>query len=150
MNIILRASWGFAAALFVTACASTPPANLPVTAIVGATVIHPDRDAGTAVSKNETIVIVGDRIWDIGSASLTRIPDGAKIIDAKGKWVIPGLIDSHVHFFQSGDMYTRPDAVDFNAVVPYGKEVARKDRWKAFPIDDQRSVMLTREELHEL
>ncbi|HLX22594.1 MAG TPA: amidohydrolase family protein [Usitatibacter sp.] len=124
MNAILRTHCGLAA-LLLAACASAPPANLPVTAIVGATVIHPDRDAGTAVSKDETIVIVGDRIWDIGLASLTRIPEGAKIIDAKGKWVIPGLIDAHVHFFQSGDPYTRPDAADLNAVVPYAKEVER-------------------------
>ena len=39
--------------------------------------------------------------------------------------MIPGLIDGHVHFFQSGNLYTRPDAADFNAVVPYAKEVAR-------------------------
>jgi imidazolonepropionase-like amidohydrolase len=53
------------------------------------------------------------------------MPQGARIIDARGKWVIPGLVDSHVHFFQSGNLYTRPDAADFNAVVPYAQEVAR-------------------------
>ena len=30
-----------------------------------------------------------------------------------------------MHFFQSGNLYTRPDAADFNAVVPYADEVAR-------------------------
>jgi hypothetical protein len=30
-----------------------------------------------------------------------------------------------VHFFQSGNLYTRPDGADFNAVVPYADEVAR-------------------------
>ena len=30
-----------------------------------------------------------------------------------------------MHFFQSGNLYTRPDVADFNAVVPYAKEVAR-------------------------
>src|SRR5581483_7477676 len=44
---------------------------------------------------------------------------------AKGKWVVPGLVDAHVHFFQSGNLYTRPDVADFNAVVPYLDEVAR-------------------------
>jgi imidazolonepropionase-like amidohydrolase len=39
--------------------------------------------------------------------------------------VIPGLVDSHVHFFQSGNLYTRPDGADFTAVVPYAQEVAR-------------------------
>ena len=38
---------------------------------------------------------------------------------------MPGFIDAHVHFFQSGNLYTRPDAVDLRAVVPYASEVAR-------------------------
>jgi len=53
------------------------------------------------------------------------VPAGAKRIDGKGKWVVPGLIDSHVHFFQSGNLYTRPDVADFNAWMPYAKEVER-------------------------
>jgi imidazolonepropionase-like amidohydrolase len=39
--------------------------------------------------------------------------------------VIPGIIDAHVHFFQSGNLYTRPDAADFNAFRPYAEEIAR-------------------------
>jgi imidazolonepropionase-like amidohydrolase len=46
-------------------------------------------------------------------------------VNARGKYVVPGLIDAHVHFFQSGNLYTRPDAADFNAVVPYAKEDQR-------------------------
>ena len=53
------------------------------------------------------------------------MPKGARIVDAKGKWVIPGLIDAHVHFFQSGNLYTRPDGYDFNAVRPYAEEDRR-------------------------
>jgi len=49
------------------------------------------------------------RIEAIGPASSTPVPAGATRIDGKGKWVVPGLIDSHVHFFQSGNLYTRPD-----------------------------------------
>jgi imidazolonepropionase-like amidohydrolase len=124
MNAILRFAGGLAAIL-LAACVSAPLNEGPVIAIVGGTVIHPDREPASAVEKNETILIAGDRIRAIGPAALVRIPEGARIIDAKGKWVIPGLIDSHVHFFQSGNIYTRPDAADFNAVVPYAQEVAR-------------------------
>src|SRR5260221_11704726 len=46
-------------------------------------------------------------------------------IDGLGKWLIPGMIDGHVHFFQSGNLYTRPDVADFNAVMPYAREAAR-------------------------
>src|SRR3989475_5541706 len=96
-----------------------------VTAIVGATVVYPDRDRPSAGASNSTVIIAGGRIEAIGPASSTPVPAGATRIDGKGKWVVPGLIDSHVHFFQSGNLYTRPDVADFNAWMPYAKEVER-------------------------
>lgn len=94
-------------------------------AIVGATLIHPDREGDAAVARDQAIVIEGQRIRAVGDARTVRVPAGARIVDAKGKWVVPGLVDAHVHFFQSGNLYTRPDAADFNAWMPYAKEVAR-------------------------
>jgi len=111
------------AALLAT-CACAWAAD-PVIAIVGATVIHPEREGSAGVARNSTVVISGNRIQAVGPAAITRVPPGATQIDGKGKWVVPGLIDAHVHFFQSGDLYTRPDVADFNAVVPYAQEVAR-------------------------
>src|SRR2546422_3164058 len=96
-----------------------------VTAIVGATVVHPERDLPSAIASNTTVIIAGSRIEAIGPAGSTPVPAGAARIDGKGKWVVPGLIDSHVHFFQSGNLYTRPDVADFNAWMPYAKEVER-------------------------
>ena len=96
-----------------------------ITAIVGATVIHPDRDLPSAVASSSTLIIAGRRIESIGPQSSTPVPAGATLIDGKGKWVVPGLIDSHIHFFQSGNLYTRPDVADFNAWMPYAKEVKR-------------------------
>jgi len=105
--------------------AGVPCQAADITAIVGATVVHPDRDLPSAVASNSTVIIAGSRIESIGPASSTPVPAGAKRIDGKGKWVVPGLIDSHVHFFQSGNLYTRPDVADFNAWMPYAKEVER-------------------------
>src|SRR5207245_5325119 len=103
-------------------------AETSIIAIVGATVIHPDRDLPSAVASNSTLIIAGRRIESIGPASSTPVPAGATRIDGHGKWVVPGLIDSHVHFFQSGNLYTRPDVADFNAWMPYAKEVERNKR----------------------
>lgn len=47
--------------------------------------------------KNATIIIKGTTIETIGEAEKIKIPSNAKIIDATGKTVLPGLIDSHVH-----------------------------------------------------
>src|SRR4030095_13741938 len=41
----------------------------------------------------------------------------------RGKWIIPGLIDAHVHFSQSGGLYTRPDIIDLRSRRPYEKEL---------------------------
>ena len=49
-------------------------------------------------------------------------PAGATVIDARGKWLLPGLIDSHIHLFQSGGLYTRPDGIDLTKYRPYENE----------------------------
>src|SRR5437763_15255091 len=94
-------------------------------AIVGATVIHPELGLPRAVARDSTVIIDGNSITRVGPAKSTPVPKGARVIDGKGKWVVPGLVDAHVHFFQSGNLYTRPDVADFNAVMPYAEEVAR-------------------------
>jgi imidazolonepropionase-like amidohydrolase len=55
---------------------------------------------GTAAAPlpNSTIVIENGKIESLGPRASVRIPAGARVLDAKGKFVIPGLIDSHVHY----------------------------------------------------
>ncbi len=64
------------------------------TALRGATVI--DVVAGTTVP-DSVIVIEGDKITAFGGRS-TSIPAGTNVVDLFGKFVIPGLFDSHVHY----------------------------------------------------
>ena len=64
------------------------------TVLTGATVI--DVVAGATVP-NGVIVVEGDRIAAFGG-STTPIPEGASRVDLSGKFVIPGLFDSHVHY----------------------------------------------------
>ena len=46
----------------------------------------------------QTVLINGDRISKVGLAeSVGELPNDARVIDAQGKFVIPGLIDGHVH-----------------------------------------------------
>jgi len=51
-----------------------------------------------------------------------KVPAGATRLDAKGAFVVPGLVDAHVHFFQSGGLYTRPDGFDLRAFRAYPEE----------------------------
>lgn len=52
---------------------------------------------GSAPKPDQTIVIVAGRIIEIGKSSKVRGPRGSQILDATGKFLIPGLWDMHVH-----------------------------------------------------
>src|SRR5215467_6414758 len=91
-----------------------------VAVIQGATVIT---GTGSPAIRNAAIVIEGGRIRDIGPRNEVKVPNNAQVIDGRGKWVIPGLIDAHVHFSQSAGLYTRPDVVDLRKWRSYEKEM---------------------------
>lgn len=92
-----------------------------LTAYLGATLI----DGTGRTPRPDTVVLVaGERIVAVGSRDEIAIPQQARVLDVQGKWIIPGLIDAHVHFFQSGGLYTRPDVIDLRGIRPYTKEIA--------------------------
>ncbi|MFA6220458.1 MAG: amidohydrolase family protein [Erythrobacter sp.] len=60
---------------------------------------------GTGAIDDGVIVIEGDRIAAVGSRAQVAIPAGAKVIDASGKVIMPGLVDAHAHGAQGqGDL----------------------------------------------
>ena len=63
-----------------------------VVAITGATLID---GSGRDPQRNATVLIEGERISAVGSN--VSVPKGAKILDAAGRTVLPGIIDCHVH-----------------------------------------------------
>ena len=69
-------------------------AQASVTAIVGGTII--DGNGGPPISDG-VIVVSGGRIVTVGEFAKIRLPVGARVIDAKGKWITPGFIDANVH-----------------------------------------------------
>jgi imidazolonepropionase-like amidohydrolase len=54
--------------------------------------------AGGTALPDRTVVITGDRISDLGKSAEVRAPEGAQVVDAAGKFLIPGLWDMHVHW----------------------------------------------------
>jgi imidazolonepropionase-like amidohydrolase len=71
----------------------------------------------------QTVVITGNLISGIRSSKDIKISANATTIDGTGKFLVPGLTDAHVHFFQSGGLYARPDAIDLRKNAPYDKEI---------------------------
>ena len=56
---------------------------------------------GGEVKTNQDIIFAKDRIVAIGQSNTFDIPEGASVIDGKGKTVIPGLIMMHEHLFHA-------------------------------------------------
>ncbi|MEO1201816.1 MAG: amidohydrolase family protein [Pseudomonadota bacterium] len=65
-----------------------------VTALVGGTVVNID---GGPPLENAVILVEGERIAAIGSADDVDVPKHASVIDTENTWLIPGLMNMHVH-----------------------------------------------------
>jgi imidazolonepropionase-like amidohydrolase len=74
-----------------------PGSHASTLAIVGATLID---GTGGAPIADSVVVIHDGRIVAVGPRAKTKIPKGAHIVDAKGKFLLPGLWDMHAHFEQ--------------------------------------------------
>ena len=73
--------------------------NAPVIALTHAEVID---GTGAPALADQTIVLDHGKIAAVGPSASTPAPAGAKIIDASGKTVIPGLVGMHEHLFTLG------------------------------------------------
>ncbi len=73
-------------------------------AFINVNVIPMDKEQ---ILKNHTVLISNGIIMDMGKS--VKIPKNAEIIDGKGQYLIPGLVDMHVHLFSDGDEY--PDSI---------------------------------------
>jgi imidazolonepropionase-like amidohydrolase len=98
------------------------PAADAVLALVGGTLID---GTGTPPLPDAAVLVRGDRIAAAGRRAAVSVPAGAAVLDVTGRWVLPGLVDAHVHFFQSGGLYARPDIVDLRAARPFDEEIRR-------------------------
>lgn len=69
-------------------------------AIVGATVLPMDRDG---VLTGHTVLVRAGRIAAVAPAASVDV-GAATVVDGKGKWLVPGLADMHVHAQEEGDL----------------------------------------------
>jgi imidazolonepropionase-like amidohydrolase len=66
-------------------------------ATVAVTHVHVIPMTGEAPRQEQTVLLRGDRIVDVGPGRSIRIPRGSRVIDAKGRYLVPGLWDMHAH-----------------------------------------------------
>jgi imidazolonepropionase-like amidohydrolase len=99
------------------------PAPDPSIAIVGANLWD---GSGRAPVANAVTLVRGDRIVCSGSAGECLVPPRARVIDARGRWLIPGLIDTHVHLlFMTGGSATEELALDLRDLLAQGITTVR-------------------------
>ncbi len=73
----------------------------PDVAFVDVSVVPLDRDW---LLEHQTVLVRDGRISKIGPADKVRVPAGAVTVDGRGKYLMPGLVDMHVHLFNSRDL----------------------------------------------
>ena len=49
--------------------------------------------------RDQTVLVAGDRIEKTGRRSDVSVPAGARRIDGRGLYLMPGLVDAHVHYY---------------------------------------------------
>ncbi|MCX6559545.1 MAG: amidohydrolase family protein [Candidatus Aminicenantes bacterium] len=83
--------------LFSLSCARRKPVGEGATLVfTHVTIIN---TTGGPSQPDMTVFMTGSRITDIYSAGSVRPPKGVRVIDAEGKYLIPGLWDMHVHWY---------------------------------------------------
>jgi imidazolonepropionase-like amidohydrolase len=78
----------------ILATAALLLALAPSVAITDVAVIDVRRGA---VQADLTVIVAGGRIVAFGPSPQTAVPDGAERVDGRGRFLIPGLCDMHVH-----------------------------------------------------
>lgn len=118
-RVLVRTPDGWKVA--VTTAFSAPNAPPPPMALVGATVVP---GTGAAPLRDATVIMRDGRIACVGTADACPTTDDVHVVDAAGTWIIPGLVDAHVHFSQTGWVDGRPDALDLRGQHPYDRTIA--------------------------
>ena len=91
---------------------------MSVKAVVGATLID---GSGKKPLPDSAIIVRGEMIEVVGKQGEVKVPDGAEVIEASGKWITPGLIDLHVHLYSSGfvPVPTKGSEIAYAGIVAY-------------------------------
>lgn len=118
----------------LSACTRHPGPVLTVIAFTHVNVL----DGRSPVARpDRTVVVRGNRIVTDGPSASTPVPAGARVVDGRGKYLIPGLWDMHVHtvmpggrdvlplYIANGVTGVRDMAGDWGALGRWRREIAQ-------------------------
>lgn len=128
----------FAAMFVLGSCATFAQGSSheqAIIAFVGGTVIDPAR----GLAQGADVIVVGDRV--VAVEAHVEIPRGARRIDVTGKYLVPGLWDSHAHFNALTDIAAPPELfVSYGvlSVRDMGGDLAALQALRASIVTDER------------
>ena len=116
------------ALLFLTSCESMVD-NSPDLVLINGNILTMDQ----SIPKVEAIAIKADTIQNIGTNKSINelVGENTKVIDLKGKFVMPGFFESHAHFLSLGESKIKLDlseATNWDGVIALVAEAAEKAR----------------------
>ena len=119
--------------LFFGNCSNNVDTKSEIIVLKGATIID---GTGRMPIENGLLILQGNQILQVGRVGELDVPKDAKVKDATGKWIIPGFIDLHVHFWESGRTWAQPTFLfDLRKFVPYEEEVAFMKRRISYTLE---------------
>ena len=90
----------------VLAAPLAAPASAQPVAIVDVALVPLD---SARTLPHQTVVVDGDRIVAVGPADAVAVPDGARVVDGRGRFLMPGLADMHLHLAFPGSLSSAED-----------------------------------------
>lgn len=93
----------------------------PPQALVGATLLD---GTGRPPVPDSVVLVRAGSIECAGTREACPVPEGVAVQELRGAFVIPGLVDAHVHFSQTGWADGRPDSFDVRDRHPYERVMA--------------------------
>jgi imidazolonepropionase-like amidohydrolase len=95
-------------------------AQIASIAFVDVTVIPMD---GERLSAHQTVITRAGEIVDVGPVSAVKIPSGSRVINGRGRYLTPGLVDMHTHFLRPPNPGKTQD-LDFERYLQYNELIA--------------------------
>lgn len=98
--------------LAACAAARTPEPAAPLLGdVIAITHVNVVTMTADTLLRDMTVTVQGERIAAIERADRARVPAGARMIDGRGRFLLPGLVDAHVHLTNRMDVDTPMAAV---------------------------------------
>lgn len=113
-SLIVVVMFGSSAAAQLPAARARSQDDLPI-ALTHVTVIDA---TGSPPQPDMTVIISAGRITGVGTTAKVSAPTNARVVDATGKFLIPGLWDMHIHIDDAELWPSHPTRADKEAVFP--------------------------------